>query len=100
HLCRHLLSFPTRRSSDLSPSSSLWFIRQINILQFTQRFCRIQLLLQFNGHIPLLPDGIFYKFFSVDKFPNRLSFISYLLNLYFIDRKSTRLNSSHVSISY
>src|SRR5690625_7622937 len=73
----HLLSlhsFPTRRSSDL--------------------FFKARLIIQF-----LLSSQPFLKFC---KYIGRSE--SYFINAYFLtvvkDRKSTRLNSSHVAISY
>src|SRR5699024_11903467 len=80
---RVLLSFPTRRSSDLFHHLILRFCQLIIPVQVVIGAvdCRVQLLAF--GLPVILKGGLF----------DVPAFVS-------IDRKSTRLNSSHVSISY
>src|SRR5699024_12762735 len=78
---RHLLSFPTRRSSDLTPTTSWSTATRLVVDQsvFTTRTSR----------------NVFSTSWAFPmKRPKRSSVSCW------IDRKSTRLNSSHVSISY
>src|SRR5438045_4848861 len=70
--------FPTRRSSDLNQESvSNYFF---GLLIFTDLFSLYTLLK--------------LHFFSI------LPVISFLISAILVDRKSTRLNSSHLGISY
>src|SRR5699024_12546623 len=75
--CLFLHSFPTRRSSDLcsAPGTSNWF--ELFLLLFGMFFTS---LVPFMMHTKEVYHTLFY--------------------LVVVDRKSTRLNSSHVSISY
>src|SRR5699024_12699960 len=78
-LSSSLLSFPTRRSSDLLPDHPVPTITTSTLSSF------------FAIHIP---PAIYLNH-------SRMSLIiSKTRRFYFLDRKSTRLNSSHVSISY
>src|SRR5699024_11941123 len=76
---RVLLSFPTRRSSDLS---LIIFCLLIDIFQ-------LQTIISYKSR------QIFIDLFPLFKQVN-----SFIICFSFQDRKSTRLNSSHVSISY
>src|SRR5699024_11415388 len=77
----HLPSFPTRRSSDLP-------------LERKQAFHTLQQRLNTVGYEQLMEE-VAYTWF------NRTIAIRYMeVNNYLPDRKSTRLNSSHVSTSY
>src|SRR5699024_11496879 len=86
---RHLPSFPTRRSSDLDSAAARITARR-----------KIPFILLFFITIPAPKTVLIYIYA-----PERVSIGS---NLSFysprtkcrLDRKSTRLNSSHVSISY
>src|SRR5699024_12293940 len=82
-----LRSFPTRRSSDLSALNSIFiiFFSQLSaliLLMFTTGFGSLDLSML----LYMLPGGVLGGFVG-SKIAKR-------------DRKSTRLNSSHVSISY
>src|SRR5690606_39386865 len=83
---RHLHSFPTRRSSDLP-------IPQVDIGSLDAGVSLLIDLFRDNGikHVPFplraLPQEIFHRFAAQQGDD-------------FLDRKSTRLNSSHVKISY
>src|SRR5699024_12819362 len=87
--CRPLLylpSFPTRRSSDLFISSYIRkrFINQPQI-------------------IPVIISILIYSSLSILLFERVIAVICSIavgIFIVFRDRKSTRLNSSHVSISY
>src|SRR5690606_40246966 len=95
---RDLYSFPTRRSSDLGAQ-----IIRIGFSEFSEVSTCSQLLTHFSnlGFIIIL-----YK--NVRRFPlslrlERCYILFKLLTslfLTYLDRKSTRLNSSHVKISY
>src|SRR5699024_12275559 len=80
----YLLSFPTRRSSDLFHR---FFFLVVEHMSFTTRLRLYSLIVI----PPSLPTNKLFVF-SI--------FLVYLLDYYSQDRKSTRLNSSHVSISY
>src|SRR5690606_41235119 len=83
HCCgdpRHLYSFPTRRSSDLPR----WLVSLV------QRRASTRLFL---GKCQMPPS---HKSGPTPRLPHR----SQRTNLRSKDRKSTRLNSSHVKISY
>src|SRR5690606_41736947 len=79
---RDLHSFPTRRSSDLKATNA----ETVNLLLKQQ----IQPHFLFNALNTL--KSLIHKSPAVAE--------DYLLNLSDLDRKSTRLNSSHVKISY
>src|SRR5699024_12345300 len=89
----HLYSFPTRRSSDLAIIVVIYtYLGGLRSVVITDS---IQFLFMFAG----LFIGGFYIFSQlggwsgvVDSVPDNLT--------EWVDRKSTRLNSSHVSISY
>src|SRR5699024_11903169 len=109
---RSLLSFPTRRSSDLNRLFlSLFFPHNCIIDSLSQSFL-VELLPYL---MQLLFDSL--KFLAInfsvacicslcqliEVITNRSQLLCYLNRPRFInlgDRKSTRLNSSHVSISY
>src|SRR5207249_12323790 len=95
---RHLHTFPTRRSSDLGASDRFlnalssryekgitWALdHTLLVLLATVMMLGLGLLIYSqlgSGFLPTMDEG------------------SFVLD-YWIDRKSTRLNSSHVSISY
>src|SRR5699024_12798647 len=82
--CLYLHSFPTRRSSDLILLTSFLKPKKYTRLA-TPRFTANFSISFFN-----LPSPISSNLISLGKFINAL----------ITDRKSTRLNSSHVSISY
>src|SRR5699024_12748612 len=88
-------SFPTRRSSDLAygVGDFVWFEGREYQITDLQR-----------GYVELLPPGMAIPVYRTE---NRADFERGLhsdeRNRYitdYLDRKSTRLNSSHVSISY
>src|SRR5690606_41028797 len=87
----YLHSFPTRRCSDLYPSSGAIFLDGVDLREYDTKFLRdnIGLVLQKN-HI--------FKGSIADNI--RYGKISASLEEVVEDRKSTRLNSSHVKISY
>src|SRR5699024_11814416 len=92
---RYLYSFPTRRSSDLCGicDKCRWCIRPL--LMLTQ----LKKLLQLNAAPPSTSPLTRLECFGTRTLNNNL----YVFNksiLITLDRKSTRLNSSHVSISY
>src|SRR5690606_41781648 len=91
---RDLHSFPTRRSSDLKGNKSSPLIGMI-VSDLIRKF--------------LLSKGISFTMETVFSHSAKLDLIrsatekGYKVYLYFVsteDRKSTRLNSSHVKISY
>src|SRR5207249_11887916 len=95
----HLRSFPTRRSSDLlHPSRHVAAIKAHNQTRMQIEKTLMQYLPPLvNAYQPL------FKIRPYDNFPDVMIYT----NQYAIgfpngrkDRKSTRLNSSHVSISY
>src|SRR5699024_11906344 len=90
-----LHAFPTRRSSDLrygqrdvhffySKKSKQLFCS----IDFRHEASRFRIIPTIKG---ISSSGEFYGFMDAVNFKNEVDFI---------DRKSTRLNSSHVSISY
>src|SRR5690606_41714444 len=89
---RELHSFPTRRSSDLG-----WLgLRHHEMLQLTTAA-----LLHDVGKM-LVPEDILNKpdVLTEEEFEEMKNHTIYGYNLLKEDRKSTRLNSSHVKISY
>src|SRR5699024_12530975 len=97
---RHLLSFPTRRSSDLTQSSQLGFGGSetvfVGLSNYVRAFADHDFLVSF-GRVALY--GIVQvPVMMIIAATLALLFDSAVLKLK--DRKSTRLNSSHVSISY
>src|SRR5699024_11300133 len=83
------LSFPTRRSSDLAPCVTMPYM------------CLFTFLPIFRLKGACLGDGINAHLFGMpilSLFPPPT--FSSKMDDAFLDRKSTRLNSSHVSISY
>src|SRR5207249_7178689 len=100
HHHHHLPSFPTRRSSDLPEKIALATLihakmrlehfRRMHFFIAQLRFAE-NLRLQFKLHE-------FLNAFSLRK--NLWSFLVNRHAQFVLDRKSTRLNSSHVSISY
>src|SRR5699024_12764519 len=82
---RHLHSFPTRRSSDLTfPFVHFQSVRLFRHSDLCVRTFQIELFPLLVKHKRLRPD---LGYIFIGKLPR-------------LDRKSTRLNSSHVSISY
>src|SRR5690242_21325835 len=81
---RHLHSFPTRRSSDLSPKSMCVPLVALAILATVGGFV-----------------GISTAFTGGKEVGGRMNIVTWLNPVIWNpDRKSTRLNSSHMSISY
>src|SRR5699024_12621653 len=96
HLCFH--SFPTRRSSDLN------FITFINKILVFSSF--VNTASGFPKPLTLEEEKEYFKRFKEgDKeakdilISHNLRLVAHIVKKY-SDRKSTRLNSSHVSISY
>src|SRR5205807_9469707 len=96
---RHLPSFPTRRSSDLQ-SSHNWPVRLGQ--HFSKDRLRVLLVegddarpLRWQRAAQLLPSER-----RLRRTPTRLEPSGILLEFSNQDRKSTRLNSSHLVISY
>src|SRR5690606_41813305 len=92
-----LLSFPTRRSSDLF---GLSIIIQNGLLElFTADSRRLQA-----GAIEVttvqLVEGVWVGALPALQFVTAVVVIAGLQLIFYRDRKSTRLNSSHVKISY
>src|SRR5205814_10122803 len=85
---RHLLSFPTRRSSDLSP---ILFGQLFGPLRDLDFFNQVSLDPDF--HTLVWPNGADFDPSDLRHWPEALPF-------FLKDRKSTRLNSSHLGISY
>src|SRR5699024_11992032 len=89
---RHLHSFPTRRSSDLDTAlgGPITMLRRVHWGPFEQ--------------LRLEPKDTFELFYEEKNFRSVGGFITGANPMHrgheYIDRKSTRLNSSHVSISY
>src|SRR5204863_6369157 len=90
---RDLHSFPTRRSSDLV--SGLVYVVTPVKLSITSGCPTINLGRAFTNH---RSPGLFL--FGVRASPRNASFNPSSSMAYRRDRKSTRLNSSHVEISY
>src|SRR5699024_12046451 len=82
----HLHSFPTRRSSDLANVAN---IKRSSTLE------KMSFILSFTTCSDIVKPGISLLVLSDSKHRTPSRPISAIL-----DRKSTRLNSSHVSISY
>src|SRR5207253_7241504 len=87
---RHLHSFPTRRSSDLDTATAAPVARQGRELSRKLKELKDSL---YNSDVQrdAGQDDIHY----LNRFQDRLQGLGFAL-----DRKSTRLNSSHVAISY
>src|SRR5690606_41549139 len=89
---RDLHSFPTRRSSDLL--SYLYICKTINIFDAGRNKDKLEdsfLKIEGKLHLIAFKDDMLF-------FPNEMEEIRDIMIK--IDRKSTRLNSSHVKISY
>src|SRR5690606_42154602 len=96
----YIYSFPTRRSSDLNFDADLVFIHIVHKPNDTVNFLKLRMRLIDNNMNPL--NGRMRQ--------QNLKVLNQLKPLYIIscsdvniqirDRKSTRLNSSHVKISY
>src|SRR5699024_12518797 len=88
---RPLHSFPTRRSSDLQPQQSLYLVEAVHELPLVEQYLAVR----------VVDDGLLDDGRADDVVHLRVTTIAspkYFLTV--LDRKSTRLNSSHVSISY
>src|SRR5690606_40493610 len=96
---RVLPSFPTRRSSDLLHATV--FTRDIDrALHFARRLpCGTISINQFSEGDVKTPFGGYKRSGSLAR-DNGTEAIQQYLQTKTIDRKSTRLNSSHVKISY
>src|SRR5690606_40382661 len=89
---RHLHSFPTRRSSDLSPLLYI-FLALPPLFTLITLFVGIgEMTFWFNSRFLILLAPLLILLSS--------TFIDRIWRKYGRDRKSTRLNSSHVKISY
>src|SRR5207249_6957504 len=88
----HLHSFPTRRSSDLQAYAALK-----QQLADYEKFIRTEILPKARSDFRLPPEEYAFNLdqYGVDMPPAQL-----IQRAHSADRKSTRLNSSHVSISY
>src|SRR5699024_12534671 len=97
HVCRPtrlLLSFPTRRSSDLK-WSALFFVAAFGLLTVAWDYGARRSVGQ--------RHRTFLRWFGIDAVPAFVQTVVVAGLVYLVswsDRKSTRLNSSHVSISY
>src|SRR5690606_41214054 len=96
----YLLSFPTRRSSDLTDGGYLGKLTsaytgsaQENNEPVKFINCHFGSALPITNWVTVVEDECNVEFTNCTKDSN-------VTNLYFEDRKSTRLNSSHVKISY
>src|SRR5699024_12787444 len=92
-----LHSFPTRRSSDLKPDFRYrdWAAISGRLRTVPYNPTRIDAA-QIPDDIMAFADGDF----SIGWAPSYGAFRSFITAMRLLDRKSTRLNSSHVSISY
>src|SRR5207253_11096647 len=90
----HLLSFPTRRSSDLDASNA----SAASLSAAQQQNQRAAFIAAYPYNIAPVSDSAPFFFFTF-KTPRLLQGIIHPGKVG-IDRKSTRLNSSHVAISY
>src|SRR5207249_10383160 len=91
---RALPSFPTRRSSDLG----VFTANMLNLMLAGLTIAAVWLAGREFGRLPGLAAGLTA---ATCPWLTWLSGIAYVENgMLFLDRKSTRLNSSHVSISY
>src|SRR5205085_9438161 len=96
----HLHSFPTRRSSDLSPTNHIFSGDRSNLeeafgLSYDKDY--LQWWLAFDGNVFSFDDPTVQieTWYCILLERDSLGVISF-----FRDRKSTRLNSSHSQISY
>src|SRR5439155_18377294 len=92
---RYLLSFPTRRSSDLA-SASAGELREFLAPNFAKFWLPDRI--EFISEIPKTSVGKFRKTALREQFAGAGT--ASLRRRTARDRKSTRLNSSHVAISY
>src|SRR5690349_22801945 len=91
---RDLHSFPTRRSSDLVGNLRLVPIGFHRVPIGSHRFPLLPIVYSL---VPIVyPPKCFEKCLSTDE----VLLVKHSRLAWFIDRKSTRLNSSHVEISY
>src|SRR5204862_7391643 len=92
-----LPSFPTRRSSDLSPMSgpprTAWRLTCAVLAAVASVLALSVAPLAWIAWGALVP-----LFVALDRAPRRVTLA--VATVYALDRKSTRLNSSHVEISY
>src|SRR5690606_41263035 len=98
HLAHH--SFPTRRSSDLNSTAVIYAIAEKfctasleDFCQFPEKYCNSLTLSNCSASQTILEVSIKFLFLKTLIFSNDCT-------LFKIDRKSTRLNSSHVKKSY
>src|SRR5205814_9866929 len=85
---RYLHSFPTRRSSDLKSSHIRGCCSRIG---YPVWICRMEVLVKRNG-----TKAVGYRGISIFNFER----YNWSVFSFIVDRKSTRLNSSHLGISY
>src|SRR5690606_40850692 len=96
-LHRRLPSFPTRRSSDL------FFQELFHVLLHIFTMAEADLVLMVLSLIDLTLVGslmVMVMFSGYENFVSRIDVTQDVQKLEWLDRKSTRLNSSHVKISY
>src|SRR5690606_42026686 len=91
---RHLSSFPTRRSSDLTEIA--YSLQE----SFTCMRRPMVSPLHSNGHAELQRENVVSAFGDLASRPDLRPELLLKLTGKLQDRKSTRLNSSHVKISY
>src|SRR5699024_12241337 len=89
---RHRLCFPTRRSSDLGDSTFLLIVGGKTVRHRAQQRCRARAALR--GVVEGQLTAVALAQHAADVQPKTK------VRALRADRKSTRLNSSHVSISY
>src|SRR5690606_19438261 len=92
------LSFPTRRSSDLSGTRFIKLSSTYKAIPSSSQ----SILQVWNSSAHRCPPSSFTAFVDVYQAAFHLSFVpvATLAKIFPRDRKSTRLNSSHVKISY
>src|SRR5699024_11241040 len=102
---RHLLAFPTRGSSDLASTNFFGFDINPDLVKATKMNMVMNNdgsgnILQINTLLPPHEWSDEFKTRLAEGLNIRKSDIRNSKTIEFLDRKSTRLNSSHVSISY
>src|SRR5690606_41875719 len=96
----HLHSFPTRRSSDLFRAGGFSSARRDKIFDGLARWgSEVKSLRQSRSNGPVTARAAVF-FNELDREIRQKSAGRYRLDHLLRDRKSTRLNSSHVKISY
>src|SRR5207253_8255671 len=96
----HLHSFPTRRSSDLALRIKIMKHQRVTVAEQEQWTIRIRLNFSAAGFFAYVSNLNFFRARLWRIGRQQLRQIPGDLDLLPLDRKSTRLNSSHVAISY